>query len=107
MSRQLPVQVHLLLAAQAAGDGSSGVPCDFRQQACPDGGACLGYKGTLEWPQSAGRCVAATARYVPAYSTMLRCAVGLVTSKTPAKGHVCFMFVMMLGAHEAEGVEGT
>jgi hypothetical protein len=61
----------MLLSAQAAGR-SSASPCDFRQHACPNGGACLGYRGTLKWPQSAGRCVAATARYVPAYSTMLR-----------------------------------
>ena len=69
------------LAAQAAGGGgSSGEPCDFRQHACHHGGACLGYRGTLEWPHSAGRCVAATARYVPAYSTMLRWAVIHMTS---------------------------
>ena len=77
------------LAAQAAGGSSSGEPCDFRQHACPKGSACVGYKGALKWPQSAGRCVAATARYVPAYSTVLRRAVFRMTSSPAAKTCRC------------------
>lgn len=98
----------MLLPTQTAGDSSSsGDPCNFRQHPCPNVGACLGYRGTLEWPQSAGRCVAATAQYVAAYSTMLRCAVVLMTYATAVKDRLCFIYAVLHGAHKAEGLEGA
>ncbi len=52
--------------------GAAEQQCDFAKHSCPAGYACVGHKAGQTWPEGAGGCLAATARYVPSYSTRLR-----------------------------------
>lgn len=67
--------VHPVQAADStssSGSNGSAGGCDFEQHACGAGSVCIGHHATQQWPESAGRCAAATARYVPSLSTHLR-----------------------------------
>lgn len=39
---------------------------------CPAGLVCVGHKTGDVWPEGAGVCLIAAARYVPSYSTRFR-----------------------------------
>jgi len=47
--------------------------CDMVKHRCPAGLVCVGHKTGDVWPEGAGVCLIAAARYVPSYSTRFRC----------------------------------
>lgn len=49
--------------------------CDPYQNICEDGAVCLNYKVDVDEGKGNGQCHFASAKYVPSYSTAVKCKV--------------------------------
>lgn len=65
-------------------EGKDGV-CDFGSRRCKEGDACVGFRSPGSGEAVSGRCMRASARYVPAHSTHFGCKVG---TSLPAWEHI-------------------